>query len=318
MIRLDPSPDLLGRFSKDLLASVAAPSSLAPDLAAHGAEDHAAAHLAWTERIVDEYRSVVVFAELLQRMGECEAPFDALCAVHALLGDELRHTALCARAAAWFGPPSRFEVDLAGLGLPPSDDPPLVRSLEIVVREIVVAEAESVTSFLAHRDAASDPAARAALSVLFRDEVRHAAAGLALRDTLAAMGKGGFVVDETRWAVWVPGETPTMHGLPAPWREAAAIEKPAAKKPAAKKPAPTAREADKARKRLTAAREELKQAKRTVRAVTQLQAKYRRQLDAATAGLKTLLGKERALEKEVAALTKAGAGRAPRKAAKAA
>ena len=97
------------------------------------------------------------------------------------------------------------------------------------------------------------------------------------------------------------------------------MPKPATKKkPAAKKPAPTAREAAAAHKRLTAARDELKQAKRTVRAVTQLQAKYRRQLDAATAGLKTLLGKERALEKEVAALTKAGAGRAPRKAAKAA
>lgn len=187
MIRLDPSPDLLGRFSKDLLASVAAPSSLAPDLAAHGAEDHAAAHLAWTERIVDEYRSVVVFAELLQRMGECEAPFDALCAVHALLGDELRHTALCARAAAWFGPPSRFDVDLSGLALPPSDDPPLARALEIVVRELVVAEAESVTVLLAFRDAATDPAARAVLHAILRDEVRHAAAGVALRDVLAAM-----------------------------------------------------------------------------------------------------------------------------------
>jgi hypothetical protein len=188
MIRLDPTPTLLARFARDLLApDVAALDGLTPDLSPHRPEDVAAAHHAWTERVVDEYRSVVVFAELLQRLGECEAPFDALCAVHTLLGDELRHTALCARAAAWFGPPSRFEVDLAGLALPPSDDPPLVRSLEIVVREIVVAEAESVTSFLAHRDAASDPAARAALSVLFRDEVRHAAAGLALRDTLAAM-----------------------------------------------------------------------------------------------------------------------------------
>jgi hypothetical protein len=188
MIQLDATPTLLARFTRDLLASdVSELTGLGVDPGAHDATDLAVAHHAWTERVVDEYRSVVVFAELLQRMGECEAPFDALCAVHALLGDELRHTALCARAAAWFGPPSRFEVDLAGLALPPSDDPPLVRSLEIVVREIVVAEAESVTSFLAYRDATTDPAPRAVLSVLLRDEVRHAAAGLALRDTLAAM-----------------------------------------------------------------------------------------------------------------------------------
>jgi hypothetical protein len=54
--------------------------------------------------------------------------------------------------------------------------------------------------------------------------------------SLGEMGQGGFVVDEARWSVWVPGAAPTMHALPAPWREASAIEKPAAKKPAAKKP----------------------------------------------------------------------------------
>lgn len=188
MIRLDPTPNLLARFSKELLASSDGElEGLRPDLGAHGPDDLAVAHHAWTERIVDEYRSVVVFAELLQRMGECEAPFDALCAAHAMLGDELRHTALCARTAAWFGPLSRFEIDLGGMALPPSDAPPLVRALEIVVREVVVAEEESVTAFMAYRDATTDPAVRGVLGALLRDEVRHAAAGFALRDTLAAM-----------------------------------------------------------------------------------------------------------------------------------
>jgi len=188
MIRLDPMPNLLARFAKDLLASTDGEfGGICPDLGAHGPDDIAVAQHAWTERIVDEYRSVVVFAELLQRMGECEAPFDALCAAHAMLGDELRHTALCARAAAWFGPLSRFEIDLGGMALPPSDAPPLVRALEIVVREVVVAEEESVTAFMAYRDAATDPAVRGVLGVLLRDEVRHAAAGVALRDALAAM-----------------------------------------------------------------------------------------------------------------------------------
>jgi hypothetical protein len=83
------------------------------------------------ERIVDEFRSVVVFSELLQRMGECEAPFDALCAVHGLIGDELRHAALCARVASWFGPASRYDVDLAGLALPLA--PGILRMLRPVI-----------------------------------------------------------------------------------------------------------------------------------------------------------------------------------------
>ncbi len=53
---------------------------------------------------------------------------------------------------------------------------------------------------------------------------------------IAAMGHGGFVVDEARWSVWVAGEAPTRHALPAPWRDATALEKPSAKKPSAKKP----------------------------------------------------------------------------------
>ncbi|MBI5512309.1 MAG: ferritin-like domain-containing protein [Deltaproteobacteria bacterium] len=185
MIRLEPGTDLLGRFSRELLGPdpVFSPETR-PDLGGYTQEDLEAAHQAWTERIVDEYRSVVVFAELLQRLGECEAPFETLAAVHTLLGDELRHTALCARVAGWFGPSSRFTVDLSGLALPPSEDPPGVRALEIIVRELVVAEAESVVSFLAYRDATRDPLVKGALGMLLRDEVRHAAAGERLQAAL--------------------------------------------------------------------------------------------------------------------------------------
>ncbi|MBL8684839.1 MAG: ferritin-like domain-containing protein [Myxococcales bacterium] len=181
MIRFDVGPTILARFARELTEADEALLAHGPDVSRFDPEAVAAAHLAWTERIVDEFRSVVVFAELLQRMGECEAPFDALCAVHGLIGDELRHAAVCARVASWFGEASRFEVDLSGLALPPSDDPPAERALEIIVRELVVAEAESVTMFRAYRDATSDPSVRSALSLLLRDEVRHAAVGNELR-----------------------------------------------------------------------------------------------------------------------------------------
>jgi len=107
--------------------------------------------------------------------------------------------------------------------------------------------------------------------------------------------------------------------MPTPAKKKSPAKKPAPpKRRAATKDAPTAREAERARKRLAAASAELKEAKGMVRGVTKLQAKYARQLKAVNAGLKVLQGKERALEKEVAALKKAGAGRAPRRAAKAA
>jgi hypothetical protein len=123
MIRLEPGGDLLGRFSRELLGGEPLLSPGAgPSLEGYAEQEVRAAHLAWTERIVDEYRSVVVFAELLQRLGECEAPFETLAAVHRLLGDELRHTALCARVAGWFG------------RRPPQDGPPGVgQSVPLVV-----------------------------------------------------------------------------------------------------------------------------------------------------------------------------------------
>ena len=39
-------------------------------------------------RIVDEYRSVSMFSELLRLLSDLEAPYPALCTVHRLIGDE--------------------------------------------------------------------------------------------------------------------------------------------------------------------------------------------------------------------------------------
>jgi hypothetical protein len=188
MIRFDPTHSVLGRFSKDLLApNLEELTGLRPILYTHSAEDIAAAQFAWTERIVDEYHSVVVLTELLRCVVECEAPFEVLCAIHAMINDELRHVALCTQAASWFGPTSHSDINLSGLALPLSDDPPLLRALEIVVREIVVADEESITAFMAYRDATTDAALMRVLSALHRDELRHVATGAALLDMLAGM-----------------------------------------------------------------------------------------------------------------------------------
>jgi hypothetical protein len=187
MIDLSLREPVLSRFADELERE--APLSLeglAPDLSRARREDVDAAFVAWTARIVDEYRSVVVFSELFGLFAEIEMPYAALAAVSRLVDDELRHTRLCARVAEAFGDLGRLDIDLSDLGPPKTGGTSVGRAFELVVREIVVAETESVRVLAAYRDAASDPFSRIALSILLRDEVRHAAAGRKLEALMRA------------------------------------------------------------------------------------------------------------------------------------
>lgn len=179
---------VLARFVRDLAAQAPRkPDARLFDYTRHDATALAAARDAWAGRIVDEHRSVVVFSELLRLLAEVGAPFEALCAVQRLIGDEIRHASLCAEVCSWLGGAELLELDLSGLGLPPSDTPALERAYTIVMRELVVAERESVTVLHAYRDAAEEPAIRAAFGVLLTDEARHAATGDALARLLAPL-----------------------------------------------------------------------------------------------------------------------------------
>jgi hypothetical protein len=123
---------------------------------------------------------VVVITELLGHLAVIAAPFEMLCAVQRLIGDELRHVQLCAQLASVFAPLEGLEIDLEGLSLPPSTEPPGLRALTIIGRELVVAEGESIAILKAYRDATGDAGCRAALSTLLQDEARHYATGRAL------------------------------------------------------------------------------------------------------------------------------------------
>ena len=184
MIDLAPTRTFLDRFSRDLDQQDSLPMRRRADLHAGDLRDHRAARFAWAHRVVDEYRSVVVFTELLAHLAAVEAPYTAIAAVHRLIGDELRHARLCARVSGFFGPLDELEIALDDLGLPPTDDPPVWRAIEIVALELVVAEEESVRIMRVYRDATTDAACRDALSVLLADEVRHAATGRALLELL--------------------------------------------------------------------------------------------------------------------------------------
>lgn len=181
MIELATDVPLLRRFVRDLEDTSPRPIPPRPALGHIADDDREAARFVWAGRIVDEYRSVAVFSELLHLLTDLEAPFAALCAVQRLIGDELRHAQLAATVVDWLGGSADLSIDLRDVGLPPrGTEPAAVRALHIIQRELVVAEEESIYVLDAYRRASSDPAIGAMFDVLIVDEVRHAAAGRAL------------------------------------------------------------------------------------------------------------------------------------------
>jgi hypothetical protein len=182
VIELATDVGLFRRFIGDLDRTAPHPLPAAPDLAAYSHEARDAARFAWATRIVDEYRSVAVFSELLRLLADMEASYPALCAVHRLIGDELRHTQVTAQVVEWLGGRRGIEIDLANVGLPPRalGESIETRALHIIGRELVVAEEESIFTLAAYRNATTEPAIKRVLDGILVDEVRHAAAGRAL------------------------------------------------------------------------------------------------------------------------------------------
>lgn len=65
----------------------------------------------------------------------------------------------------------------------------------IVVREISVAEAESVRVLAAYRDGTTDRFTKTALGILLRDEVRHAAVGRQLESLMRTRYGEGLLAE---------------------------------------------------------------------------------------------------------------------------
>ena len=184
MIALDTHDAVLERFVRELDDQSPYPLGDPPDVGAYDPLAVEDARLAWAGRVIDEYRSVVVFSELLRLLSDAGAPFATLCAVQRVIGDELRHVQLCAQVVRWFGGFHDLRLDLSDLGLPPSSAPAALRAHEVVVRELVIAEGESVQMLRAYRDATQDPAIERVLQILLCDEARHFVAGRQLQAEL--------------------------------------------------------------------------------------------------------------------------------------
>lgn len=181
------SSSTLERFVRELEAqSPEGLDLLQPLLDGVSDEARYAAKMGWASRVVDEYRSAARFTVLLSDLLEIEAPFELLAATQRLIGDELRHVRLCARFAGTFGSMEGVHIELDDLGWKGAVRPPKERALEIVVRELVIGEGESLACMRAYLRASTDPAALLVQETLLQDEARHFATGQHMEAVLLA------------------------------------------------------------------------------------------------------------------------------------
>jgi hypothetical protein len=141
---------------------------------------------AWTRSALDEHASVASFARFVLELLAVGAPADLVSAAQRALGDEIEHARLC------FGLASAYAGRTVGPGPLPFGDAAVRADLAAiaaaVVREGCVGETLAAFEAAAVRADATDPAVRAALDVIARDEAEHAA--LAFRFVAWAMESG--------------------------------------------------------------------------------------------------------------------------------
>jgi len=158
------------------------------------AEDVELARHAWAARAVAEYRSMIVFGELIARFGEVGLPLEVTTAASRLLSDEARHTELCARVADALG-------GHAGVSLSPNDVrlnrdlPAHLFVARWTTSMFCVGESASVAILRVLLSHAKNPCIEAVLRILLRDEILHDRFGWALARLVLPRLTG----DEQEW-----------------------------------------------------------------------------------------------------------------------
>lgn len=139
---------------------------------------------AWSARVSAEYRSMVVFSELLARMPEAGLALEVSCAAARLITDEARHTEYCARLAEALGGASDATVTDADLHLADGSLSARLFVARWTASMFCVGEAGSVALLHALARDATDPCVRAVIATLLRDEALHDRFGWALARTV--------------------------------------------------------------------------------------------------------------------------------------
>jgi hypothetical protein len=148
------------------------PGRCAPELAARARGE-------WQERVRTEYRSAQLLGRLLLDTLAAGDPFDAHAGIVDMIGDELRHTALCAGVVRALGA-SPLLPDPLELVQPPQflQMTPAARALSIAISLLLVNETLSVAYIRDLRERCEQPVIRAVLDATLADESEHDAFGL--------------------------------------------------------------------------------------------------------------------------------------------
>jgi hypothetical protein len=141
----------------------------------------------WRARIAAEYTSAAITQHLVLWLIQAGAPPDLIDAGLAIVADELAHSRLSHEVyeAAGGAAPPALERD--ALGLRCTEDVLEHDLLRACVRVFCLGETVAVPLFGHLREHCTEPAARAALDRILRDEVRHRDFGWDLLDWLIAI-----------------------------------------------------------------------------------------------------------------------------------
>ncbi|WP_437542228.1 hypothetical protein WME97_29120 [Sorangium sp. So ce367] len=138
------------------------------------------ARQAWAARAVAEYRSMIVFGELIARFAELRLPLEVTTAASRLLQDEARHTELCARAADALGGNHGATLAPSDLQLPRNGLPAHLFVARWTASMFCVGESASVGILDVLQQHTTDPCLQVVVGTLLRDEILHDRFGWAL------------------------------------------------------------------------------------------------------------------------------------------
>ena len=155
----------------------------------------------WRARIAAEYGSAAITQHLVLWLIQVGAPPDLIEAGLAIVGDELAHSRLSHEVYVAAGGTEPPALDAANLGLARTSDDLIVDILRTAVRVFCLGETVAVPLFAHLRAPCREPAARAALDRIIRDEVRHRDFGWDLLDWLL----GSRPDAAARVTAWLPG-----------------------------------------------------------------------------------------------------------------
>lgn len=144
------------------------------DPARYPAELVRRARRSWTENAFNEHCTFIGLAQMLQALGEAQAPLGLWRMASRFLDEEAVHVELCARVAERLGGLSDRRFDPASIALPlDASLTPRQRAAELVVRICCVGEAFSLPMLAGAMKSAAHPLTRAVLATIVEDEALH-------------------------------------------------------------------------------------------------------------------------------------------------